>query len=308
MSGGSSSSFFKALTAAQNADSVPAAQYTARPSVNPYTSAYTPNRGAPQQNTPQMTNPYVMQRQINNPYIQNQVISPYRVQQQPQMPRSTTPNNIPQFGTQQIIDYLAQARTQRDLPQSTPNLYRPNIDTSNLGRVLPMYVPPPPAPPAPPGSDGSTGGDGGDGGGGGGNDDGTSNASTDATDADAAAAAAEAAADANSADADASSSDASDSGNSDGVGDAGSGTDGAGGTDGSGGDDGGGGDDGASGGLIPLKKHLAARKKINKATGGLLDLKNNINLYESKMPKTSAASKKIMALKKRLAQIESKRK
>jgi hypothetical protein len=49
-------------------------------------------------------------------------------------------------------------------------------------------------------------------------------------------------------------------------------------------------------------------KKINKATGGLLDLKNNINLYESKMPKTSAASKKIMALKKRLAQIESKRK
>jgi hypothetical protein len=39
-----------------------------------------------------------------------------------------------------------------------------------------------------------------------------------------------------------------------------------------------------------------------------LALKKNINLYESKMAKTSAASKKIMALKKRLAQIESKRK
>jgi hypothetical protein len=53
---------------------------------------------------------------------------------------------------------------------------------------------------------------------------------------------------------------------------------------------------------------LLENKKVHKATGGLLALKKNINLYESKMAKTSTANKKITALKKRLAQIESKRK
>jgi len=261
------SSFFKMLGLTQNAYNPPAAQYNARPSVNPYTPAYTPNRGAPQQNTPQMTNPYVMQRQIDNPYVQqSQAPSPYRTQQQPQMPRSTTPNNVPQFGLQQIINYIAQARQTQNMPQSTPNLYRPTIDTANLGRVLPMYVPPPPAPPAPPGGDsgGDGGGDAGDAGGssdGEGEGEGTSNASTDATDADAASSAASA---------DASGVGAGDGGAGEGAGQGAAGEGGS-----SGGDSG---DGEAAGGLMFLKKH----KKIKKATGGLLDLKNRITQIESK--------------------------